>query len=263
MEGIVRKTRARAALAVAALLAGVAGRAEAGGLGGSPASMRHQHGVAVEEDYSFLRTGAQVRALAEDGKLVPVASNADFALSDVSYPYARPEVLTFLRRLASQYRAATGERLVVTSLVRPRAEQPSNASPLSVHPAGMAVDLRVPAAAASRKWLEDALLSLESAGVLDVTRERRPPHYHVAVFPAPYMAYVAQRVAADSARAAQEAKVAARPAPVVAPAPIAIAAAAAPVDTAPASGFGAWVGMLLVALLGAGAAARYRVAPVA
>ena len=261
MRGIVRQTRARAVLAIAALLGGVAGRAEAKGLGGSPASMRHQHGVAVEEDYSFLRTGAQVRALAENGKLVAVASNADFALSDVSYPYARPEVLTFLRRLASQYRAATGERLVVTSLVRPRAEQPSNASPLSVHPAGMAVDLRVPAAAASRAWLEKALLALESEGVLDVTRERRPPHYHVAVFPAPYMAYVAQRVAADSARATEEARVAARPLPVVPPAPIALAAAAAPVGRAPAGGTGGWTGMLLVALLGAAAAARYRVAP--
>ena len=262
MEGIVRKTRARAVLAIAALLAGVAGRADAEGLGGSPASMRHQHGVAVEEDYSFLRTGAQVRALAEDGKLVPVASDADFALSGVSYPYARPEVLTFLRRLASQYRAATGERLVVTSLVRPRAEQPSNASPLSVHPAGMAVDLRVPAAAASRKWLEAALLSLESEGVLDVTRERRPPHYHVAVFPAPYMAYVKQRVAADSVRAAEAAKVAAaRPAP--APAPVAIAAAPAVVESAPAHGTAVWTGMLLVGLLGAAATARYRLSPAA
>jgi LysM repeat protein len=41
------------------------------------------------------------------------------------------------------------------------------------------------------RWLEKTLLSLEKQGVLDVTRERRPPHYHVALFPQPYTRYVA------------------------------------------------------------------------
>jgi len=67
----------------------------------------------------------------------------------------------------------------------------------------MAVDLRVPAASADRAWLEETLLSLEDAGVLDVTRERRPPHYHVAVYPAAYAAYVARL---DSAKAVAAAR---------------------------------------------------------
>ena len=41
-----------------------------------------------------------------------------------------------------------------------------------------------------RDWLNRVLLSLEAAGVLEATRERSPPHYHVAVFPIQYEQYV-------------------------------------------------------------------------
>ena len=47
-----------------------------------------------------------------------------------------------------------------------------------------------PRDAKARAWLESALLQLENRGVLDVTRERNPPHYHVAVYPAAYRAWV-------------------------------------------------------------------------
>jgi LysM repeat protein len=55
----------------------------------------------------------------------------------------------------------------------------------------MAVDLRIPNNGKCRRWLEDTLVSLERADVLDVTRERRPPHYHVALFTQPYEDYLA------------------------------------------------------------------------
>ena len=54
----------------------------------------------------------------------------------------------------------------------------------------MAVDLRIPPKQACRTWLENYLLAMEKDDVLDVTRERRPPHYHVAVFPDTYEQYV-------------------------------------------------------------------------
>ena len=41
-------------------------------------------------------------------------------------------------------------------------------------------------------WIERVLVSLEGAGVLEATRERGPAHYHVALFPAQYAAYVEQ-----------------------------------------------------------------------
>ena len=175
--------------------------ARASELSGSPESMMHQHAIAVKEDYTFLRTPADVRKQQEAGRLVPVVSGDNFVLSHVSFPSARPEVLSFIEHFSSQFRAATGARLVVTSLTRPAALQPANAHKLSVHPAGMAVDLRVPADATDRAWLEKALLDMERDGLIDVTREKSPAHYHVAVFAEPFLAYAATLdAAADSVR---------------------------------------------------------------
>lgn len=169
----------------------VAGTAEASGLRGSPASMRQQHAIALSEDYTFLRTPAQVRHFAAEGRLDSVPGNADYIVNKVSFPYARAEVVSFIERLARDYREETGEQLVVTSLTRPTANQPRNAHKLSVHPAGMAVDLRVPFKPSQREWLEARLLEFEAAGVLDVTKEKSPPHYHVAVFPGEFREWAA------------------------------------------------------------------------
>jgi hypothetical protein len=120
----------------------------------------------------------------------------------VSYAFARPEVRDFVERFAASYRDATGSRLVVTSLTRPTSAQPANAHKLSVHPAGMAVDLRVPAAGTDRAFLESSLLAMEKAGVLDVTRERSPAHYHVAVFAEAFSRYAARQDSIDAIAAA-------------------------------------------------------------
>lgn len=159
-------------------------------LRGSRVAMERQHSVARQQDYSFLSTSAQVRKFVGLGLLVPVTPTADLKLVGASHPVARPALKTFLDRLSRQYRAACGEQLVVTSLTRPTREQPRNASDLSVHPAGMAVDLRISSKGSCRQWLQKTLLSLEQRGVLDATLERRPPHYHVAIFPERYLAYV-------------------------------------------------------------------------
>ena len=170
-------------------------------LRGSRASMQRQNRIARAEDFSFLRTPAQVSRFAGSGYLVEVPDGEDYRVL-ASWPYARPVVRDFVGILAAGYRAACGERLVVTSLTRPSGQQPGNASPLSVHPAGMAVDLRVSQRAACVDWLEAELLRLEADGRLDATREFRPPHFHVAVFPESFAELVAAR-AADSARLAE------------------------------------------------------------
>ncbi len=170
-----------------------AATAVAGELNGSRSALRRAHRIAKKQDYRFLRTAREVREWARLERLVTVRSTRDYVLDDVSFPYTRPAVKLFLDRFAAQYREATGKRLVVTSLTRPINMQPENASALSVHPAGMAVDLHVPAIAKNRRWLERTLLSLEDRAVLDVTRERHPAHYHVAVFPDAYEAYVSSR----------------------------------------------------------------------
>jgi hypothetical protein len=186
------KRRARAALALALLSIFPLGSAFAAGLGGSLTSMRRQYEIAKANDFTFLRTPAQVREFVEKARLEAVESNDVLLVNKVSFPYARPAVALFIERLAGQYFAATGERLVVTSLTRPTSRQPRNSHELSVHPTGMAVDLRIPADAEARAWLESVLLQLEERAVLDATRERNPAHYHVAVYPEAYERYVAR-----------------------------------------------------------------------
>ena len=161
-------------------------------LSGSQASLDRQNHRATINEYSFLRTPAEVRRFVAAGLLVPLEGNGNYTLGEVSYPVARPEARLFVERLSSQYRAACGEPLVVTSLTRPQSDQPHNASPRSVHPTGMAVDVRRPANGRCRAWLERTLLSLEGQRILEATHERNPPHFHIAVFPARYVQYVAQ-----------------------------------------------------------------------
>jgi len=184
--------RAASWLLTAGLLGSLtfAGQSAADSLRGSEASLDRQNRVAREHDYTYIKTPAQVRRFARKGWLVRVRGDRHFQLHGVSYPYARREVKIFLERLAVQYHSACGERLVVTSLTRPTSRQPRNASDRSVHPTGMAMDLRYSRKRSCRRWLERVLLSLESGGVLEATRERRPVHYHVALFPTQYVAYV-------------------------------------------------------------------------
>ena len=174
-------------MALCLLLA--AADAAAQSLRGSPASLDRQNREARLHDFTYLKRTVQLDRFVDAGLLVPVEGNADYVLNDVSYRVARPEVKLFIERLAGQYRKACGEVLVVTSLTRPTASQPRNASPRSVHPTGMALDLRRPSGRC-RAWLESTLLSLERKRVLEATLERHPPHFHVAIFPHEYVAYV-------------------------------------------------------------------------
>jgi hypothetical protein len=163
--------------------------ASAQSLAGSHESMLRQNLVAQQHDYAYLRTTQEVTQALDAGVLIPVDGNEDLELAgeEVSFPYARREVKTFLEQLGHAYHAACGEPLVVTSLVRPISRQPWNASPISVHPTGMAVDMRRSDRLTCRHWLETTLLALEGEGMIEATRERWPPHYHVAVFPDPLL----------------------------------------------------------------------------
>lgn len=165
--------------------------AAAQSLRGSEASVTRQYGAARDHDFTFLRSAQQIQQFVEAGYLIEIPGNDHYVLRNASYPYARPEVKLFLERLGAQYMAACNERLVITSLTRPSADQPRNASGQSVHPTGMAVDIRRSNQRTCRIWIEDILVSLEREGLLEATRERWPPHYHVAIFPQPYARYVA------------------------------------------------------------------------
>lgn len=183
--------RTATAAALGLLLLVSARPSAAQSLGGSLSSITRQYRTAHDHGFTFLTSAAGIRQFAEKGYLVRIPGNAHYTLANVSYPYARPEVKLFLERLSAQYRAACNERLVVTSLTRPRNNQPNNASRRSVHPTGMAVDIRRSNQPTCRIWIESTLLDLEKQGVVEATRERWPPHYHIAVYPRPYSRYVA------------------------------------------------------------------------
>jgi hypothetical protein len=186
------------AIAIAVLTAAPARADLPVSLRGSNEAMMRQHDVALEAGYTFVRTPEQLEELAENGELVRLFGNEDYGFREgVRSMVARPEMEVFIERLSRDYRAACGEKLVVTSLTRPMNRQPRNAHRLSVHPAGIAVDLRVSQNVTCRAWLEDTLMTMEGEGLLDGIRERSPPHYHVALFPEAYMAHVAPLLAAE------------------------------------------------------------------
>jgi len=173
-------------------------------LRGSNASVRRMYAGARSEGLRFYVTPAAVRAAARSGTLVPMTSSANVLVDDdVRYPYVRPTTRTFLTRFGAQYRMACGERLVVTSGVRPTRRQPANSSKRSVHPTGMAVDLRKPDGHCL-SWLRQALLDLEEQGVIEATEEHDPAHFHVAVFPSNYRRYLATRPQPVATRVASD-----------------------------------------------------------
>jgi len=156
-------------------------------LKGSPASMVRQNEVAHENELTFLRTPAQVQEFVAKGRLVPLGGNADYEMAKgAAFPFARAETRNFVEQFAPKYHQGCGTKLVITSATRPLDRQPPNAHKLSVHPTGMAVDMRVPRDTKCLRWLETNLLAMERAGELDATHEIHPQHFHVAVFPADF-----------------------------------------------------------------------------
>jgi hypothetical protein len=171
----------------------VPGSLVAQSLRGSTSSVNRMYEHAVDNGIYFYKTGDGIRRAGSAGRFVRLGGNSNYATSGVSYPYVRAETRTFVQRLAAQYRTACGERLVVTSASRPQSMRLFNSVRKSVHPTGMAIDLRKSSRTSCRNWLRRTLLSLERAGVLEATEENNPPHFHVAVYPNPYARYVAAR----------------------------------------------------------------------
>ncbi|MBX6331306.1 MAG: hypothetical protein IRY91_05605 [Gemmatimonadaceae bacterium] len=182
-------------LAAVSLLLGslaLSAGAAAQSLRGSHRAVSRPYRYAKTHDLTFLRTSSAVRRALHEGDFVRLGANPHYVLHEVSFPYVTPTTRLFVRRLAAQYHNACGERLVITSAVRPKVAQPANASPRSVHPTGIAIDLRRPTGKCLR-WLRSTLLTLERRGVVEATEEHHPAHFHVVVYGAPYRQYLASR----------------------------------------------------------------------
>ena len=147
-------------------------------LRGSSHSLDRQQTAAKRARLKLHKTRREVMHSVRKGLLIRVRPSSTLQLANVSYPYAHPKLHRLLNQLSKLYYNHCRAPLVITSLTRPIHEQPRNASRRSVHPAGLAADLRVPPPGC-RKWLRTTLLNWESQGLVEATREKRPPHFHL------------------------------------------------------------------------------------
>ena len=166
-------------------------------LRGSKESVEKMYEFAQANHLPFYLSPTNVRDAVEQQKLVPLTGDATYELTrGVGYTYATPEARQFVQAFAPLYLSACGTPLTVTSAARPITRQPRNANPHSVHPTGIAVDLRRPTAGACLTWVRAALAELENKGIIEATEERHPVHLHLAVLVRPGETVVLPQVVA-------------------------------------------------------------------
>lgn len=151
-------------------------------LHGSRQSVEKMYEFALSHRMPFYLTPVNVDDAVARGKLVALAGDSTYELTrGVGFAYSTREAKQFVLAFAPQYLAACGVPLTVTSAARPMSRQPHNANPHSVHPTGIAVDIRRPSAGPCLTWVRGALANLEERGVVEATEEHHPVHLHVAV----------------------------------------------------------------------------------
>lgn len=188
-----RLQRAALAIAVAAALgvpvahaSAQRGNAEPASLHGSKASVERMYDFALRYRYPFYLTPTNVDQAVAQGRLVALTGDSTYELTrGVGFSFATREAKQFVSLFAPQYLAACGTPLTVTSAARPLSRQPRNANPHSVHPTGIAVDIRRPPPGPCLQWVRSALAELEADGLIEATEEHHPVHLHVAVLAAP------------------------------------------------------------------------------
>jgi LysM repeat protein len=155
-------------------------------LRGSKASVEKMYDFAQRYRYPFYLTPTTLDDAIAKQKLVPLTGDENYELTrGVGFSYATVEARDFITQFAPQYLAACGVPLTVTSAARPMSRQPRNANPHSVHPTGIAVDIRRPYPGPCLTWVRNALAQLEERGFVEATEEHHPVHLHIAVLRAP------------------------------------------------------------------------------
>lgn len=155
-------------------------------LRGSRASVEKMYDFARRYRFPFYLTPATLDdAIAKD-KPVPLTGDESYELAGgVGFSYATLEARDFIMQFGPQYLAACGTPLTVTSAARPLSRQPRNANPHSVHPTGIAVDIRRPYPGPCLTWVRSALSELERRGFVEATEEHHPVHIHLAILESP------------------------------------------------------------------------------
>ena len=149
-------------------------------VGGCQSTSQQQYLYAQKHQLRFMQTPQERDQAFKDGLFVSLADpNIAFNYKGVQGPFALAPIVSFTKSLAAQYRAADCGLLVVNSGTRSLKSQPKNASFFSLHPAGLAVDLAIPADPRCDQWLQTSLRDNEAQKKIDATWELDPAHYHV------------------------------------------------------------------------------------
>ncbi len=151
-------------------------------VGGEVTSSKEQYEFAQGKRLLFAHTEHSYQSYVTDGYFVKLKGPNLQVLAQ--RPYVLPTTADFVLTLSEKYAAANCGQLIITGAGRLTSERPRNGSIHSVHPAGMAVDIRVLGIGERcEAWLSQYLADHESKKVIDATREYYPPHYHVVVVP--------------------------------------------------------------------------------
>lgn len=149
-------------------------------VGGCQSTSQQQHFYAQRHQLRFMQTPQERDQAFRDGLFVSLVDpNIKLNPKGVQGPFALPPIVSFTKSLAVQYREAGCGLLVVNSGTRSLASQPKNASDFSLHPAGLAVDLAIPAEERCDQWLQNYLRDNEAQKRIDATWELDPAHYHI------------------------------------------------------------------------------------
>jgi hypothetical protein len=155
-------------------------------LHGSKESVEKMYDFAQSHRMPFYLTPTNVDFAIAKGDLVALTGDSTYELTrGVGFSYSTNEAKQFVLAFAPQYLASCGVPLTVTSAARPMSRQPHNANPHSVHPTGIAVDIRRPPAGPCQTWVRTALAELERQGIVEATEEHHPVHIHLAVLVQP------------------------------------------------------------------------------
>lgn len=111
-------------------------------VGGCQSTSAQQYAYAKSRGLPSARNEAEFQILLANGTFVPIEAGP-FLQVLAKRPYARPETVRMVYELAPQYTAAGCGKLTVTDAARLTSEVYKGSSPDSVHPFGMAVDLRL------------------------------------------------------------------------------------------------------------------------
>ena len=143
-----------------------------------------------------IQDDAELEQLKLDGKLVPIVPSEALRVDprlDPDRRYCRPWTLKFVQDLADAYHQQFGDQIQVNSAVRTVVVQKKlrrhnrNAAPAegeiaSSHLAGLTVDLqRRGMSKAEVKWVENYLIPMKAAGLVEPEEERRQWVFHIMV----------------------------------------------------------------------------------